>query len=411
MWHWIRRFRDWAMNEVVIPHRLASQQQSIYFSCEKAGLVLQNQPIPWGAEAVLIEALLRLPVNARKKADYTLRIPGCDPVPADTIRKDDGSDKYRLFFRLIPPSTSTTGQLFWRNHPLGKVELPVLTPDEFARDLRIHLPTIFANVGGRNVAAQTFVCSQCKGLTATAIIRSSTGLAPLLDIGLKAVFRWERSGRSDEVPVPLVASQLAGKEALVAVSPPKLPRRSGEWTIAWMLGDRLLSQQRVRTISPKTFLASLRIVDARFIIEGEKSGMRFARQLPPVGELRRAGPCFLVSSREPGMAGLVHFQVTAQLNGAIQSPLVLEQATLVTDGPTPVAPGLIDALELAQMNAFELRHRKRIIGSLALSPVPVATLTSEGGFKPAADFLWNNVAEEELLERLTKLMDVDRGAK
>jgi hypothetical protein len=409
MWHWIRRFRDWAMNEVVIPRRLASQPQALYFSCEKAGLVLQNQPIPWGAESVLVEALLRLNANARKKTDYALRLPGVDPIPAESIRKDDNSEKYRLYFRFTPPAASTTGQLFWRNHPLGKIELPVLTPDEFARDLRIHLPTVFVQVGGRNVSAQTFVASQCKGLNATAIVRSSTGLAPLLDLELKAVFRWERSGRADEVQAPLVASQLSGKEALVSVSPPKLPRRSGEWTISWMLGDRVLSQQRVRTISPSAFLQSLRIVDARFIIEAEKGGLRFVRQLPPTNELRRAGPCFLVSSRESGMAGLVQFHVTAAVNGSVQSPLLLEQATLVTDGPTPVAPGLIDALELSQITAFELRHKKRTLGCLALSPVPVATLTGEGGFKPATDFLWNNVAEEELLERLTKLMDVDRG--
>jgi hypothetical protein len=408
MWHWIRRFRDWAMNEIVIPHRLASQPQSMYYSCEKAGLVLQNQPIPWGAESVLVEALIRPSANARKKTDYALRLPGCDPIPAESMRKDDNTEKYRLFFRFTPPATTTTGQLFWRNHPMGKVELPVLSPDEFARDLRIHLPTVFVQVGGCNVAAQTFVANQCKGLSATAIVRSSTGLAPLLDLELKAIFRWERSGRADEVHAPLVASQLTGKEALVSVSPPKLPRRSGEWTIAWMLGDRILSQQRVRTVSPTTFLQSLRIADARFIIEAEKGGMRFVRQLPPTNELSRAGPCFLVSSREPGMAGLVTFQVTAAVNGSVQSPLLLEQATLVTDGPTPVAPGLIDAVELGQISAFELRHKKRVLGCLALSPVPVATLTGEGGFKPATDFLWNNVAEEELLERLTKLMDVDR---
>lgn len=409
MWHWIRRWRDWVMTEIVIPHRMASQPQSMYYSSEKAGLVLQNQPIPWGAESVVVEALIRPPSSARKKIDYTLHLPGSDPIPAESIRKDEGSDKYRLFFRFAPPTATTTAQLFWRQHPMGKIDLPVLTPDEFVRDLRIHLPTVFVQIAGQNIAAQTFVANQCKALTATAIVRSSTGLAPLLDLGLRAIFRWERSGRADEVAAPLVASQLTGKEAIVSVSPPKLPRKAGEWSIAWKLGDHLLSQQRIRAVSPATFLKSLRIVDTRFIVDAEKSGMRFARQLPPVAELRKAGPCFLVSSREPGMAGLATLHITAQVNGSIQSPLMLEQATLVTDGPTPVAPGLIDAVELAQVIAFELRLKKRLLGSLPLNPVPAATLTGEGGFKAPTDFLWNNVAEEDLLERLSKLMDVDRG--
>ena len=65
-----------------------------------------------------------------------------------------------------------------------------------------------ALVGGRNVAAQTFVANQCKGITASAIIRSPTGMAPLLDLRLRVVFHWERSGRSDEVVVPV---QINGK--------------------------------------------------------------------------------------------------------------------------------------------------------------------------------------------------------
>lgn len=72
MWHWIKHLRDWAMNDIVTPHRIVSQPQAIYFSCEKSGMVLHNQPIPWNAEAVLVEAILRLPAAARRKADFSL---------------------------------------------------------------------------------------------------------------------------------------------------------------------------------------------------------------------------------------------------------------------------------------------------------------------------------------------------
>src|SRR6188768_3431435 len=110
MWHWIKHWRDWAMNEIVTPHRMASQPKSLYFSCEKAGLILQNQPIPWGAEAVIVEALLRRTTTARKKTDYTLRLPGYDPIPAESIRSDDSSDRFRVFFRFPPPEASTVGE-------------------------------------------------------------------------------------------------------------------------------------------------------------------------------------------------------------------------------------------------------------------------------------------------------------
>ena len=299
--------------------------------------------------------------------------------------------------------------MFWRHHPLGKIELPVLTADDFIRDLRIHLPTIFVEVGGRSVAAQTFVTSQCKGLNASAVIRSPTGLAPLLDLRLRVVFRWERSGRSDEVAVPLVASQLNVKEAMVSVAPPKLPRKSGEWALTWMIGERTLATQRVRAVSPKAFLDSLRIVDTRFVFELEKNGLQVRRQLPPLAEIRRAGPCFLVCSREAGMAGMVNVQIVAQVQGAVQPPQTLDQTVLITDGPTLITPNLLDVSEIAQVTSFDLRHKKRTLGNLPMSPVPLATFNGEGGFKAPSDFLWSTTAEDELLERLTRLMDVDRG--
>ena len=53
-----------------------------------------------------------------------------------------------------------------------------------------------------------------------------------------------------------------------------------------------------------------------------------------------------------------------------------------------------------------MRHRSHVLGLLALSPVPAATFTSEGSFKPpAGDFLWTSAADDELTERLNKLIN------
>jgi hypothetical protein len=399
------------MNDIVIPHRIVSQPQALYFSCEKSGLVLHNQPIPWNAEAVLVEALLKLPLAARRKVDFTLRLPGLPPIVAESIRKDESTDKYRLFFRLPVPPVSTKADLYWRHHRRGELELPVLTPDAFVRDLRIQMPTTFIHLGRQSVPAGAFVATQCKGMHSTAIVRSSTGLMPLLDSGLRVIFRSERPTRIEEVAVPLIASQLLGREALLSVLPPRTPKKIGEWTVSWMIGDRLLAGHRLRAISQKTFSSSLRISDTRFVVETLKQGIQICRQLPPLGEIRKAGPCFLVSSKEVGVAGLVHFDIVAQVPGAVQAPSVLQQSVLITDAPTPVAPGMLDVSELGQVTAFELRRHGKTIGTLALSPVPSATLTSEGGFKPPPEFLWSNVAEDELLDRLSRLMDVERNPK
>ena len=133
--------------------------------------------------------------------------------------------------------------------------------------------------------------------------------------------------------------------------------------------------------------------------------MRLARQVPPLERPARVGPCFLVSSGEPGMAGLCQLQVHAQVPGAVQPPLLLEQEVLITDGPTMVAPGTLDAADLAQVSGFELSVKGQPLGVLSLCPAPTATFTSEGGFKPPPDFTWSAAAEEEMNDRLKRLLE------
>ena len=85
------------------------------------------------------------------------------------------------------------------------------------------------------------------------------------------------------------------------------------------------------------------------------------------------------------------------------------QEVLITDGPTMVAPGTLDPADLAQVTAFELRLKNETLGVLSLSPVPTAAFTGEGGFKPSGDFVWSSAAEEELNDRLSRLLEGPNG--
>ncbi|MBV9124561.1 MAG: hypothetical protein JO112_14480 [Planctomycetes bacterium] len=405
MWPWIKRWRDWAMHDFWFMHRIGPQPQALHYSYEKAGLTLHDQPIPWNAEVVLVEAILRLPpAVARRKADFQLLLPGQLPIPAENLHRQESEDHYHLFFRFPPPASTTTAELRWRHHQLGQLTLPVLSRDEFLQHLRLQLRTLFVRLGDQTVACQTFVSTQCRGLMATALITSPTSLVPLLDVGLQVEFRSERGGPGHVVPVRLCSSQLAEREALVAVVPRGFPRRIGTWTATWMLGDRSLGSQRVRAISQRHFHRSLRVSDTRFVVQ-TKEGVHLSRQVPALEKVARVGPCFLVCSREPGMAGLCPLQVRVQVPGAVQPPALEEQDILITDGPTVVAPGTLDVADLAQVSAFELRRKNELLGLLSLSPIPVANFTAEGGFKPPSDFTWSGAAEEELTERLARLLE------
>lgn len=403
MWRWIKHWRDWAMSDIITPRRLSRQPQGLYFRSEKGGLTLDAQPIPWSADAVVIEALLRLPPAARRRGDYSVRFPGNPPVPCDALRPEDQAQRHRLYFRLPVPKSTCTAELYWRHHVLGSIELPVVTPEQFLVDLGMRLASTYVSIGGQTVASQTFVANQRSGLIATALVTSSTGLSPLSDLGLTATFRTAKATKQVVVDVPLTASQLAGREAMVTALPPKLPRTSGEWSVTWACRDRELVSSRLRAISPRDFYDSLRVVDTRFGIQTATGEFRVVRQMPSDGVVK-AAPCFFVSSRENGMAGLADFEVVVQSPGIANPPITVPLQVLITDGPTPLAPSLFDMEALKHASAFELRARGRTLAMLSLSPIPAATLNAEGGFAPPADFSWSATADDELSDRLARLM-------
>jgi hypothetical protein len=397
------------MSDLLSFGRPRPTEQAVHTRYEKAGLTLYGPPVPWNADAVVVEVLARLPPAARQRADFTLRLPGRDPVPADAVRPDDtDGTRHRVFFRLPVPPESVSAEVLWKHRLLATVPVAVLPADQFLANLRVANPTAAVRLGSQAVAAQTFVAAQCRGLTAAAVLRSPTGLAPLADLGVTVTFRPDRGGAEVVVPAPLTGTQLASKEALVTATPAKAPRRSGGYTVAWAVGGRELYTQRLTAVTGRRFIDSLRVSDARFVSADKAGKVKLTRHPPPAGEAARLGPCFLLASREPGAAGLLTLQVIAAGTGSGQ-PLTLEQQVLVTDGPTTFAPGVVDVGDLTGLTGFELRHRGRVLGVLSVSPVPSATFNAEGSFKPPPDFAWSNTAEDELTERLGKLMGGGEG--
>jgi hypothetical protein len=414
MWPWIKRWRDWAMHDLWHMRRYSPQPQALHFSYEKAGLAVHDQPIPWNADVVVVEALLRLAnPAARRRADYQIRIGGQDPIPADNLRPEEGStpteDRFRIFFRLPTPIQPVHAEVFWKNHSLGRLTLPVLSREEFLQRLGLQVPTLQVRLGAQTVACQTFVSTQCKGLLASTLLTSPFSLVPILDLGLHVEFRSERGGGVHSVPAQLSSSQLRGRQALVSVVPPRFPKGVGSWLATWMIDGQPMATQRVRAISKRHFHRSLRVTDAYFLVKTAKGTVMLARQLPPLEEVSQAVPCFLISSREPGMAGLCRLQVRPLIAPASELPTpALEQEVLITDGPARFAPGTLEATDLNHVTGFELRINEATLGMLSLSPAPSASFTSEGAFKPACDFNWSATAEEELNERLSRLLE-ERG--
>jgi hypothetical protein len=402
MRRWARRWADWVRDDIFPLARVRRGGWAVHVRHEAGGQSHAAPAVPWSAEAVTVEVVLRLPPSARRKTDFVLRLPGLPDIPAEAVRPD-ADDRHRVSFRFPVPPASAAGEVVWRRRPVAPVAVRVLTADAFLQSLSAAHPTVAVRLGGQAVPARAFVPAGCRGLVASAVVRSPHGLAPLSDLGLRAEFVRERNGQVFAVPVPLSAGQRAATEALVTAVCPRVPRAPGGWLVAWRAGGRVLAVDRTEVVPARPFEAGVRAVDVRFAVAGKDGVVRLVRQPPAPGTADRAGPCFAVAGAEPGAVGLCRLEVLAVTPGAGPPRRLAEREVLVTDAPTGFAPELLGAAELARVGGFELRLGGRVLGAASLSPVPPAALTAEGGFKPPPDFTWTAAAEEELQDRLRRL--------
>jgi hypothetical protein len=332
------------------------------------------------------------------------------------VRVQEALGSVMLNFRVASPKQSTLAELFFRNKPLGQITLPVVGVAEYLRKTTLQMPTVAVRLGAATVACQTYVHGQSQGWVVSAVLHNPAGLLPLTDLGLRVQVRRGAPVRRHPPPDALVApsgapvveaaavlstTQLRAKQALVSVALPK-PRRQGEWCIAWVLGEKTVAEQSLRAISKQRFLRSLHVAASRFFLQDAKGQIQVERFFDPDKSPARVGPCFLLTSSEPGIAGQCCVQV--RVLGKGPASVLPDQEVLVSDGPTPVAPGTIATDEVGHVKGFELRCGKDTLARLPLSAAPQATFTAEGGFQPPEVFDWNQAAEELLHDKLNKLM-------
>lgn len=402
MKRWMRRWLDWARTDLLPVYRLHRSPYSVRVRYESLGQISSDLPVPWTADAVLLEVAMPLPTVARRKADFTLLFPEASPIPAELIRSEpDG--RYLLGFRIVSPLPGPQATLHWRGRAICPVRIPLVSESAFLAGLSLAAPTVGVRLAGQVVVAREFVATRCQGLQASAMLRSKYRLAPLGELGLAVAFQHLPSGWTTTVPIPLTAEQQAATETLITAVCPRLPRRIGTWRIAWRIAGTEWAVKHLEAISPRAFEDSLRVLTTRFAVRDRTGHMQVHSHLPPLAAVGQLGPCFVVHSTRPGAAGVCNLVVHSTARGDHRSVHTSQHTLLVTDAPTLLAPGFVPVGELSLLAEFGLWVNGRQLSTVSLSPVPSACYTAEGGYKPPPEFAWTAAAEEELLQRLSRL--------
>ncbi|HEX3316019.1 MAG TPA: hypothetical protein VHR72_14065 [Gemmataceae bacterium] len=383
-----------------------AQSQGLHFSYEKAGLVVNNQPIPWNAEAVSVEGVVKVPaVTSDVRAGFALLRPGQPPLAPETLRRTDVTGQARVVFRFAAASKTTVAELRYQNSSLGQLTLPVVSQADYLRTLELGEAIVHVRLGDETCACRSYVTSQAKEMYASALLAAPTNLVPLADLVVAVELVSKNREPIARSEVRLSGTQLAASQALT-MTPLRRPRGSGAFGVRWTIAGECRAESAIVGLTPTLFRRSLRLSSTRFLLE-DKNGVRPLARFAPttLDGIDRIGPVFLVTSSAEGMAGTAEFTVRVldRIGGVLME--MPPQRIVLHDGPAIIAPGTLARGDLGNVFAFELTSGGHRLGLLPLAPVPTASFDGEGGFAtPSLEFPWSPSAEEQLHDRLGKLL-------
>lgn len=375
------------------------------FGYEKAGRTVYDEPIPWNADAPLVEVRLWCPEKQQPhKEDFRLEQAHALPIPAHSCRCLE-PDVYVVAFRLPALNGRTTVTPCWRSRELTQLTLPYLSADEFFSQLRLEVPTIQAQLNGAWLPCRAVVASQYDGLQVGGLLTSPTSLLPLADLGLTVTFSNTLTHETVVQAVTHLGCQQGERRALLGIIWPELPLDPGTWAVHWSAGGHALASQMLRILSRAAFERSLYLVDSCYLYQDPRGVRTFSSTLPARERVLRLAPCFRFASQEPGLVAVCNLEIRAHRQRLAGQPLLhrLPQV-LTTDAPTLVQLPYLEVEEFEQIEAFELFGAERSLRVLPARPRPVATFTPEGGFLLPAEPDWTHISDEDVSDRLRDLM-------
>src|ERR1700722_18679632 len=95
-----------------------ADSSGLHVRYEKAGLIFDALPIPWNADAVIVEASVKLPPACDKQQFTPQLSTGGPSLPAEILLPGKKRGPGRIFFRFRTPSQTCSVQVFWREHSL-----------------------------------------------------------------------------------------------------------------------------------------------------------------------------------------------------------------------------------------------------------------------------------------------------
>jgi hypothetical protein len=400
----LRRFRHWLWWRLwrwgkPLLHSLRHEY-------EKAGIRIGEEPVPWNADDIFVHAQISLPPFVDWcKSDFELRAPGWRSQTAISVEKKQEDDLFDVCFRCPSLQGPVLAVLLCQGTRLGRIRLPFLSADNFLSGLRIDAATVVASLRDSEIPCQSLADGQSHHMIATGILCSPTSLLPLIGFEIVAEVE-DNDGQAERVIRPrLSAGQLQSKQASLCMTIGQSNRFRGGLRVNWRVGNRILARCSMRNVSRSMFQESIYLVESRYVYQDDPQSMNKESHRATAPENAFPRPCFVLASKEPGLAGVCPLELRVNFRDQARRPMAVLETMVITQTPALFSPKV--PVRCGEIRSFELFCAGRMLGVVRVSPAPSASFNREGGFKATEDYLWNAWAEEEVANRLQMLMETD----
>ena len=206
-------------------YRSGPRLQTLRFGYETAGLVVRDEPIPWNADSVLVEAVLTRVPAASRKTDFRLRLAG--QTATAEFGRPQAEGEHRLLFAVLefglvwalsrPRAEDPGWRAVWWIAGASLLVIPLCRVGEYNDfAMRASIPALFALWIGAGRALFDPATGR-RRRTALAVLLAVGAITPAMEIARSVSDFDVRIGRLEEIPpLPVVhpntalASQYVG---------------------------------------------------------------------------------------------------------------------------------------------------------------------------------------------------------
>lgn len=382
-----------------------NNKQSITIGYEIQGLRIDRALIPWNADSLLVEMLIRFPPKSPcAPKDFLITMGDDDPLIGNEIQitSEGEFNSGKVLFRADPPVKNVTAKVYIKNKLRHEMAIPFLSREKFLKGLSFNQASLSCLYDQGAVACKSYYPAGIRNMSIGGIIKSVHGFEPLLGTTLALALTM---GKNKKI-LPWTPNIPQAGEAMIPLTIPlgTFPRKMGVLESSLLVDGEEIGGGKFQGLSTPEFLRTIEILRAGFVVWNENNMPHLWDNLDSLKAGHRFGPTFWLHSDLQDCVGLADGKINGYLHGSVQPMTLWEGKIPITHVPRLFSPLSMASTHFQELKLFELVIARHPVSRISLASKPKAIFTNEGTIaSPVSMDSESPISNKDLLKKLNSL--------